>query len=191
MPLGGLVTILILIPNALWVIFPSKSLSVSETITKNSITKMMGIMEGTGRIAVFCIPVFYHFDINGKWAYFIIVIMAGALCIYYTCWMRYFIRGRAYSLLYAPLRGFPIPMAVSPVVFFLSASIVLHSAPLAIAATILGIGHIYMSWLVYQRLTKKCSNISPNRIGGGFSPPPSTPPGMRVRTRRFPKSDGP
>jgi hypothetical protein len=30
-----------------------------------------------------------------------------------------------------------------------------------------------------------------NRIGGGFSPPPSTPPGMRVRTRRFPKSDGP
>ena len=29
-----------------------------------------------------------------------------------------------------------------------------------------------------------------NRIGGGFSPPPSTPPGMRVRTRRFPKSDG-
>jgi hypothetical protein len=30
-----------------------------------------------------------------------------------------------------------------------------------------------------------------NRIAGGFSPPASTPPDMRVRIRRFPKSDGP
>lgn len=30
-----------------------------------------------------------------------------------------------------------------------------------------------------------------NRIAGGFSPPASTPPGMRVRTRRFLKSDEP
>lgn len=161
MPLGGLVTILILIPNALWVLFPSKSLSANETITKNSITKMMGIMEGTGRIAVFCIPFFYHFDIRGKLAYLNLAIMAGALCIYYTGWVRYFLRGRTYSLLHAPLRGLPIPMAVSPVAFFLSASIILHSAPLAIAATILGIGHIYMSWLVYQQLTNKYTPNQP------------------------------
>jgi signal transduction histidine kinase len=30
-----------------------------------------------------------------------------------------------------------------------------------------------------------------NRVAGGFSPPAPTPPSMRVRTRRFPKSDGP
>jgi hypothetical protein len=163
MPLGGLVTILILIPNAFWALFPSKSLSANETITKNSITKMMGIMEGAGRIAVFCIPFFYNFDIKGNLAYLNLVIMAGALCIYYTGWVRYFFKGRTYSLLYAPLRGLPIPMAVSPVAFFLSASIVLHSAPLAVATTILGIGHIYMSWFVYQRLTNKCSNNTPNQ----------------------------
>ena len=30
-----------------------------------------------------------------------------------------------------------------------------------------------------------------NRVAGGFSPPAPTPPGMRVRTGRFPKPDGP
>lgn len=163
MPLGGLVTILILIPNVLWVLFPSKSLSVKEAITRNLFTKMMGIMEGCGRIAVFCILFFYHFNIKGNLAYLSLVIMAVALCIYYTGWVRYFLGGRTYSLLYVPLVGLPIPMVVCPVVFFLSASIVLHSAPLAIAATILGIGHIYMSWLEYQRLTNKCSNNTPNQ----------------------------
>lgn len=163
MPLGGLVTILILLPNALWVLFPSKSLSTNETIAKNSITKAMEIMEGAGRIAVFCIPFFYHFEIKGNWAYLNLVVMAGTLCIYYTGWVRYFIRGRAYSLLYAPLISLPIPMAVSPVAFFLSSSIVLHSAPLAVATIILGIGHFYMSWLEYQRLTRKCSNNTPNQ----------------------------
>ena len=30
-----------------------------------------------------------------------------------------------------------------------------------------------------------------NRVAGGFSPPAPTPPGKRVRTRRFPKNIGP
>jgi transposase-like protein len=44
----------------------------------------------------------------------------------------------------------------------------------------------------YRAIGKQyAAHDSVNRIAGGFSPPAFTPPGMRVRTRRFPKSDGP
>jgi hypothetical protein len=39
--------------------------------------------------------------------------------------------------------------------------------------------------LVQKPLERIVAKMSPNRVGGGVSPPPPTPPGMRVRTGRF------
>jgi hypothetical protein len=45
-------------------------------------------------------------------------VMLLALAFYYTGWVRYFTRGRTPALLYKPLLGIPLPLAVSPVDYF-------------------------------------------------------------------------
>lgn len=67
------------------------------------------------------------------------------LGLYYSGWIRYFAKGRRYPLLFAPLLGIPLPMAVGPVTYFLAASFFLRSPALCGAAVLLGIGHIYIA----------------------------------------------
>jgi hypothetical protein len=55
-------------------------------------------------------------------------------------------------LLYAPLMGLPLPMAVSPIAYFLAASVFLNSGFLGAFAVVLAIGHIYVSQVELQRL---------------------------------------
>lgn len=69
-----------------------------------------------------------------------------ALAICYGAWARYFLRGRRHELLYQSLFKLPIPLAVSPVVFFIAASAVLNSAALAVMAMLSGGPHIYLSY---------------------------------------------
>ena len=45
--------------------------------------------------------------------------------------------------------------------------------------------------LMFFDKTLFLTRTEPNRVAGGFSPPAPTPPGMRVRTGRFPKTSGP
>ncbi|GEM_PF-252931 len=40
-------------------------------------------------------------------------------------------------------------------------------------------------------LAERLENLAANRVAGGISPPAPTPPGMRVRTRRFPRATEP
>jgi hypothetical protein len=53
--------------------------------------------------------------------------------------------GRHLALLYAPLWGLPVPMAVAPVAAFSMGALVLHSVPLGIAALVLGVSHVPLS----------------------------------------------
>jgi hypothetical protein len=90
-------------------------------------------------------------------------VMLLALAFYYTGWARYFTRGRTPVLLFKPLFGVPLPLAVSPVVYFLAASVPLRSLPLAASAVVFGVAHVAISLSEYVRL------VSGSRAGTSTS----------------------
>jgi hypothetical protein len=82
------------------------------------------------------------------------VVIALSLGLYYAGWIRFFSHGRDYTLLFKPMIGIPVPMAVSPVVLFLVSSLVLGSPWQAMAATVLGVGHITITAREHMRVAK-------------------------------------
>lgn len=110
------------------------------------------IAEGIGRIGVFAAPLVspLHHKTIGEWAGGLG--MAVFLLLYYAGWLRYFVRGREFGLLYRPLLGISVPLAVLPVLYFAAASVVLHSGWMLLAAVILGAGHIPASMLMYREI---------------------------------------
>ena len=79
-------------------------------------------------------------------------VIGALLGFYYAGWVRFFVRRRQHALLFVPMLGMPIPMAVSPVLYFLLSSVVLGSVWQALAAVVLGVGHITVSMRELQRL---------------------------------------
>ncbi|AWH97001.1 hypothetical protein [Dietzia psychralcaliphila] len=77
--------------------------------------------------------------------------MAGGLLLYYALWVRYLKTGRRVAALYW-WRGIPVPMAILPVVVFLSAAGWLGSPWIAVAALVLAAGHIPVSWVIARTM---------------------------------------
>lgn len=65
MPLGGLVTLLILLPNLLVVFFPPTSLPGAAS-TKSALVAGTEIVERIGQVSVFVIPFFYPLRVQGS-----------------------------------------------------------------------------------------------------------------------------
>ena len=61
---------------------------------------------------------------------------------YYALWVRFLAGNRDSALLFRPALGVSAPMAIVPVLYFLLSSLVLGSVWQAIAASILGVGHV-------------------------------------------------
>jgi ABC-type glycerol-3-phosphate transport system permease component len=101
---------------------------------------------------VFAIPCFYRIQIESTIASVSLVVMALALGGYYLGWLRYVLRGRHFALLFSPMWGIPLPMAVLPVIYFGAASGLLRSWPLAVATVVFAIGHLAVSSLEQQRI---------------------------------------
>jgi hypothetical protein len=112
----------------------------------------MEVLEWVGRIAAFVIPFFYRINVQSTRQVVSLVVMALSLLLYYAGWARYFARGRSYALLFEPLLGIPIPLAISPIVYLLAASALLGSWYLAVATVILGVGHLWISYRESQHL---------------------------------------
>jgi hypothetical protein len=55
-------------------------------------------------------------------------------------------------LLCKPLLGIPLPLSLSPVGYFLAASLALGSMPLAVAAVVFGAPHVAIGWSDYRVL---------------------------------------
>jgi hypothetical protein len=110
----------------------------------------MEVLEWVGRIAALVIPFFYRIDVQGTRQVVALVVMALALLVYCAGWVRCFTRGRSYALLFEPLLGIPIPLAVSPIVYLLAASVLLGSWYLAVATMILGLGHLSISYREFR-----------------------------------------
>ena len=147
---GVLITVLILLPNLLWMLFPPKDAPKVEQEHVNG--RALVILEWVGRIGVFVIPAFYAIEVHSTVQIISLGIMALALLVYYTGWARYFLRGRSYALLFRPLLALPVPLAISPVLYFAAAAVLLSSWPLALATILLGATHIPISYRSYLAL---------------------------------------
>jgi hypothetical protein len=153
MPLGGTITILVLLPNLLMIFFPPAGTPPPRRVD-GRLERLMGILERVGQVASFAIPFFYalDFDINDGEIGIALALMVLSLGFYYVCWARYLLLGHRFELLYKPCLGFPLPLAICPMVYFLAAAALLHSPYLWLAASILAVGHIYVSYGELKRL---------------------------------------
>ena len=138
---GGLVPLLILLPNILWLIFAS----ISEAGSQVDVPLWLTLIENAGRLATLILPVFYALDLNRKFSIPVALLMGVFLILYYACWARYFINGRQAVLLKAPLFSIPLPMAVFPICIFLLSSYLMHSWGMLAAAALFGIAHLWVS----------------------------------------------
>ena len=100
-------------------------------------------MERIGQAGAFVIPCFYPINFGHNTG--LLAAALAALAIYYAGWLRYGFQGREYKLLFSPLLGIPLPMAVCPVFYFAVWSALFSSWPLALATAVLAIGHISVS----------------------------------------------
>jgi hypothetical protein len=149
---GWLISVLVLLPNLFWIIFPPRGAPAEERAERGRLYRLMEVLEWIGRIGSFVIPCFYRVEVPTGWQRAALVVMVLALLLYYAGWARYFLRGRDYRLLFEPFLGVPLPLAIGPIVYFLAAALLLRSWYMAAAALILAIGHLYISYHSLQAL---------------------------------------
>lgn len=153
---GGLISILILLPNLFWMLFPPREGPDGESIEdEGRLRWLWEVLEWAGRIAALVIPFFYSFEVVEAVQFLALGVILVALLFYYAGWARFFSQGRRYALLFEPLMGVPLPMAVSPIVALAAASVLLASWPLALATMVLGTAHLTISFQDYQSLTER------------------------------------
>jgi len=150
MPLGGIITLAVLLPNLLMLILPPDAVPPKPG-KKDGLMKIMEIVERAGQAGSFVIPFFYPLPALREASVDSLVVMALALVFYYIGWARYALKGHRFVLLYAPLFGVSLPMAISPVLYFAAAAVFLSAWPLAIAAALLAAGHLYVSFGEWKR----------------------------------------
>lgn len=145
-PLGGIITLLVLLPNLLVVIFPPVIPLANKLPVTDPLLRLMTIIERSGQVGCFVLPFLYHLDIQNSIDILLLLMMITVLMLYYAGWLRYLLNGRAEVLFYRSMLGIPLPMAVMPVIYFLLAAAWLNSIWLMISAIVLGIGHITVTW---------------------------------------------
>jgi hypothetical protein len=133
-PLGLIVSIAVLAPNLLMIWFAPR-----QPYAAVRVPVFLTVLERAGQALCLVVPAITEPGATVWWW----VIPAGiALLGYYALWVRYLVGGRAIELLYSPVLGIPVPMAILPVVVFLSAAGWLWNPWLLIAAVVLAAGHI-------------------------------------------------
>ena len=97
-----------------------------------------------GGVAVTCIVlIFADFNLRPwtAWSWWIVASFS-AMVLYEIYWARYFRSGRTMRDQYGSMLGIPVPGASLPVVAFLLLAVYGCNPILAVAASVLGIGHI-------------------------------------------------
>lgn len=151
-PLSVGIPLFILLPNFLFLVLPAADPTTIEGVKKS---KVLFVFEAIGRVGVMVSPLFSDFHAQQRYEQLAIIAAGFALVLYYISWGRYFAKNQNERLLYAPIFRIPIPLAIAPVLYFLFASLVLHSFFLGISAIFLAIGHLPSSWLDYQYIKKR------------------------------------
>jgi hypothetical protein len=129
------------------VFFPPTAKLANNLQSNDKRLQIMTVFERIGQVGSWIIPFFYQLTLSSVIDAVALAIMLGALALYYAGWIRYLVLRREEELLYSSLLGIPLPMAVMPVIYFLSASVLLGSIWLMLATVMLGVGHISVTWL--------------------------------------------
>jgi hypothetical protein len=134
-----IIPIAVLLPNFLFFVIQPRNSPENE---HNQINPIFKIAEGVGRLGVFVLPIFSASHMDRKYEVLALIGMLVFLVFYYSCWIRYFIGNREYLLLFSPILGVPVPLAISPILYFCCASVILHSPLMFLSSLILAVGHI-------------------------------------------------
>ncbi len=137
---GGIITLLLLLPNLFWFMFKK-----NDNPANQAISKILEISEHVLRMLVFLIPFFYDIQLSSTLQMLAAGIALFALSLYYFCWLRYYFNKLENEYLHKKLWFMPLPMAVFPLIYLLFASIVIESAILGVLSILFGIIHIYVS----------------------------------------------
>ena len=133
-PWGLVVAVAMLAPSLILWVWPPR--------TPMPVAQVPGILVGLERVGqVLCVIVASFMPpgaVVPGWAAPMLLAIVG----YYALWARYFVRGRTAKSLYEPWWIVPAPLAIFPVVGFVSAAGWLSSPWLALSAAILAAGHI-------------------------------------------------
>ncbi|WP_438350670.1 hypothetical protein ACP8HI_08520 [Paenibacillus sp. FA6] len=144
-----IIPIAVLLPNLFFFGIPPRNSPANIEVKESLILK---IAEGIGRLGVFVLPIFSSIHNDKQYEVLSLLGMFIFLLLYYIGWIRYFRRDREYKLLFSPMIGIPVPLAITPILYFISASIVLHSSLLFLSSLILAIGHIPISLITYHQI---------------------------------------
>jgi hypothetical protein len=140
---GLIVSIVVLAPNLLLLWFPPRGRNIVAQVPQP-----LGWVERAGQALCLVVPAITQ---PGAIVWWWVAPAAVALATYYGLWGRY-LGGREQALLYASLWRVPVPMAVTPVVVFLSAAAWLGNPWIALAAVILAAGHIPVALLTRRAI---------------------------------------
>ncbi|MEK4850419.1 hypothetical protein NST04_11305 [Paenibacillus sp. FSL H7-0756] len=146
--LGFIISLLVLLPNLIFLFFPPRS--VPDSL--NSAPLVFTLLERAGQITCFMLPILFGRLISAQTLGVSAVLMALCLLVYYGGWVRYFRSGRAFTALFKPWLGIPVPMAVFPALYFLLLGVWLQSWLFIVPACLFAAGHLVNSWSVYGQL---------------------------------------
>ncbi|QIZ99800.1 hypothetical protein [Leifsonia sp. PS1209] len=142
--LGLIMALAVLAPNLLLVWFPPLS-----PMPEARVPRLLGWLERAGQALCLVVPpITEPGELVGWWAVPALAALAG----YYALWARYLATGRAGETLYRRWWVIPVPMAVLPVVVFLSTAAWLGNLWIAAAALVLAAGHIPASLIIARRV---------------------------------------
>lgn len=139
---GWLVPIPIAIPNLIWALSPKAPAPEPSANPHTSRLAPLAFVEGVGRVAVLALPCFLEMRIHTGLDRVLVSVGVLALGVYYAGWARYFLRGRPPALLFAPLGILPVPLAVSPVIYFFAFAALARSPLMALVTGLFGAAHI-------------------------------------------------
>jgi hypothetical protein len=145
LPSGWLVPIPIAIPNLIWALSPKGPAPEPSATPRRSRPTPLAFVEGVGRVAVLALPCFLEMQIHTGLDRVLVTVGVLALGVYYAGWARYFLRGRSPALLFAPLGILPVPLAVSPVIYFFAFAGLARSPLMALVTGLFGVAHISLS----------------------------------------------
>lgn len=145
---GLLIAIAILLPNMLMLLLPPRNTPAGLRDFSLPVT----ILENTARLAVLALLVLSRGSFKAAKADAWLLLTAVCVLAYYALWARYAVQGREFALLFAPLWGIPVPMALFPALAFCFAAAWGRSIPLGVAAIVFSAAHILNSWHTYTQV---------------------------------------
>lgn len=151
-PLGLAVSIAVLAPNLLLLVFPPRTRPPATEVPWP-----LSWLERGGQALCVVVPAI---TATGQPVWPVAAVVAAAIVAYYALWARYLTLDRSWAALYRPALGVPVPMAILPVVAFAATAVWLNAPWVAVAAGILAAGHIPSSAIIARRLAETGSSAA-------------------------------